>query len=1139
MIRYIYSFLIFSLLPFALAAQKTDHPEKKWHNQSRELRYRPDGEDFIITNGNKRFTRALYGTNTAFRVEAGDLPEFALYMPGMGGNMQFALINGSAAKWLNKAENIIARYRAGTMIYEISDPMLGNGKLYLQLLAMNDAEGFIVKLSGYHCPANLKLLTVFGGASNQKFSRSGDIGADPESSFYLKPENCKTNRFEITKNKFALVYGNAEPSKARKLIGTFSEMAEIKIADASHLANPKELILSTADKCPVLMSLLPVSGNSCNFIAIQNPENRSYIEYPSISGLFDNAENARKELTGRVKIVTPDPYINTFGGALSVAADAIWDGTSYQHGAVAWRMPLNGWRGAYVGDPLGWHDRAVTHFREYAKAQYSKPDSGPSVPDAEKNLARQQETEGISLFTSGYISRNPGKLSKPHHYDMNLVFIDQLLTHFMWTGDTAFIKEMWPVLTRHLAWEKRNFDSNGDGLYDAYCCIWASDALQYSGGGVTHSSAYNYKANKLAGELAARIGEDPKPYINEAHKILKAIQTNLWMKSNGWYAEYKDLLGAKQVHPSAGLWTVYHTFDSEVPDPFEAYQTLRYVDTQIPHIPIIADGIDSGFYMLSTTNWMPYTWSINNVVTAEMYHTALAYWQGGNSKEAFHLWKSNVLESMYLGSSPGNFSQISFYDAFRGELYRDFADPIGIAARSLVEGLFGIKPNALSGELSINPGFPESWDHASLHIPNIEFSYQRNNDKEYFTIIPKFTKHFSLNFQTIARKDGIKSVTINGEKILWNSVENAIGNPKIALVYQPADTFKIEIEWEGSVPAKASYSPNVRYTDSFTINTGFAEIQEVKDPQGILRNTKTGNYQLNSQLTGVTGHKTFFIKMDQNQISWWQPINLEIGNPPEKTHFETKSADPSNATGSYKTFNLNNLYNDKVTHIFKNKYLTPRPSGPTLQLPVQGIGNWCYPMATAEINDSGLRKAAGKEGVLKLPQGIPFKIPVKTENKNILFTSLWDNYPDSIEIPLKGNARHAWFLMAGTTNPMQSRITNGIIKIEYLDGTSCVLKLINPETWWPIEQDYYVDGFAFALNAPKPWRVHLKTGLITNNFCDYQTIKGYSTTAIDGGAATVLDMPVDPSKKLKRLVVKTIANDVIIGLMGLTLEMTK
>jgi hypothetical protein len=40
---------------------------------------------------------------------------------------------------------------------------------------------------------------------------------------------------------------------------------------------------------------------------------------------------------------------------------------------------------------------------------------------------------------------------------------------------------------------------------------------------------------------------------------------------------------------------------------------------------------------------------------------------------------------------------------------------------------------------------------------------------------------------------------------------------------------------------------------------------------------------------------------------------------------------------------------------------------------------------------------------------------------------------------------------------------------------------------------------------------------------------------IDGGAATVIDMLLDPKKELRSLRLTTIANDVVIGLMGLSL----
>ena len=41
---------------------------------------------------------------------------------------------------------------------------------------------------------------------------------------------------------------------------------------------------------------------------------------------------------------------------------------------------------------------------------------------------------------------------------------------------------------------------------------------------------------------------------------------------------------------------------------------------------------------------------------------------------------------------------------------------------------------------------------------------------------------------------------------------------------------------------------------------------------------------------------------------------------------------------------------------------------------------------------------------------------------------------------------------------------------------------------------------------------------------------------VSGGAATVLDLPLDPAKELRSLTVRTLANDVVIGLMAVTLE---
>jgi hypothetical protein len=276
------------------------------------------------------------------------------------------------------------------------------------------------------------------------------------------------------------------------------------------------------------------------------------------------------------------------------------------------------------------------------------------------------------------------------------------------------------------------------------------------------------------------------------------------------------------------------------------------------------------------------------------------------------------------------------------------------------------------------------------------------------------------------------------------------------------------------------------------------------------------------------GNKTFFLQLEQGKMKWWAPVNFGIKNPSVITNDV-----PVNNHSIFEKINV--PFNEKVTQIFKQKYLSPRPAVPTLQLPVQGIGNWCYPNATANIDDQGLRKAAGANNEVRSSKGIPFSTPGDSVQKNILFTSMWDNYPRQASIAVSGKASHLWLLLAGSTNAMQARICNGLVLVNYTDGSADTLQLRNPENWWPIEQDFMADGFAFTTNAAPPERLYLKEGVFAKGKTRYDAIKGYSTRAVDGGAATVLDMQLNPDKTLRSITLKTVANDVVIGLMAATL----
>lgn len=1191
-----------------------------WHNEQRELRYHPEGSDFVITNGNCLFTRALYGTNTAFRVEAGDRPEFGLYMPGMGGNFKLGIESNGQSKWLTATQTIVARYRPGAMIYTITDPILGAGKLSIYVLAMGDAEGIVIKtrFEGLTKPVNL--ICAFGGASGKKFSRDGDMGADPPDVFELKPAYCVGNIYAVDANSFTLKYGNglqtgqdgryfagdqkqaSKASKEQALSGVFPSAILLKVGDATQLSSPAGLYQSAAEKAPVLAGSLRAVNSSDYYFAIYNPNIKAAIAYADVPKVFEQAEAARLKMANRIQVNTPDPYINTIGGALGIAGDAIWESPTFLHGAIGWRIRLNGWRGPYTGDELGWHDRAKTHFESYAKSQLTSPPNGPVIADSATHLARSFEKLGAGMFTSGYITRNPnGEKPSAHHYDMNMPYIDELLRHYNWTGDIEFMKQTWPVIKRHLEWETRNFDPDRDGLYDAYAAIWASDALQYSGGGVAHSSAYNYYAFKQAAEIARILGEEPAPYRAEADKILTAMNKVLWMKDKGTFAEFKDALGNRLLHTQPAIWTIYHSMDSETMDPFQAYQSVRYIDNEIPHIPVRAKGLeDKGYYTISTTNWMPYVWSLNDVALGESMHAILANYQAGRTDEAFKLFKSEVLASMYLGGSPGNFVQISYYSD--RERYRDFADGIGMFSRALVEGLFGIVPDALHSSFIVRPGLPGEWNYASFSTPDISFDFKRSGTTDRYTLVQKFPKRLNLKFEAIAQGQ-VKSVTVNGKTAQWKNLPASVGKPVIEIDAPVAEKYVIGITWQGAKPVLSSPEKTYAFGGLLSENIQKAKVLKIYDPQGVLNDIHTSNTGVTAHVNSDEGEHTAFVQLSQGALTWWMPLCFKIEQPvtlipvngPKENNdafrlrnntnaavqasveingFKTSVYIPQGKTSDMikvpadklitgtnavkinlpgwntqteklanwdvdthaklKMVDLSGYFNDKVTQIFKNRYLTPRPQVTTLQLPWQGVGEWTAYNETHVIDDSGLRKIAGDKNSITLPQGISFATPGTAEANNIMFTSQWDNYPHQKTVPLTGKASHAWFLMAGSTNTMQSQIENGALVVEYTDGTQDVLELHNPETWWPIEKDYYDDGFAFSLKQMRPVRIHLKTGEIFSAAESKAKFNG-KIQYIDGGAATVLDMPLNPSKTLKSITLKTIANDVVVGLMSVTL----
>lgn len=976
---------------------------------SRRQTYFPERGDIVCVNGQNRYTRALYGGYTLFRLETSDRPLFATYNRAKSRNFRFwlalpALRKGDRETFvrLDSTTYCEARYRGGLRTYRLRHDRWPGGEVEVTALASRFTEGALWHIVAKGFPKGVRLRVAMAPVAKPKMAREGDLGIEPSDSYEPDPKAVPT----------------------------------------------------------VLETLCKGSAT----LLLEDNDRLAWLSEPMAAERRQREETALNNIASTLQFTTPDPYINTLGANLSVAADGLWDGQTWLHGCIGWRMPLAGWRAGYLGDVMGWNDRAVKHFNAYAASQVTEVE--PVIPhpsqDPEQGFTRALKKWGTQMYSNGYICRNPNRNDVMHHYDMNLNFIDELLWHFCYDADTVYMRKMWPVITRHLAWEKRNFDPDGDHLYDAYCCIWASDALWYNGGAVTHSSAYNYRGNLLAARIADLLGENSEPYRREAEAILQAMNHRLWLEKEGHWAEFQDAMGTKRLHKSAALWSIYTPIDCGVTTPEQAWRSTLYVDRDIPHIPVRIEGQPESKerYTLSTTNWLPYDWSTNNVAHEEVMNTALAYFKAGRNEEGFHLLKSDILDGMFLGKSPGNFGQISYYDKARSEAYRDFGDNVGISARALVNGLFGVTPDALNRRCVIQPGFPAEWDSVTFRSPYLTYRFHREGTLDVYDI----EQHFSRPLNMVIR-------TGSGGGVFTETEGSSATRQRIVVN-------------RAELPEGKTFAP------------------------------------LAPALSG------------QDTPEYLRAMGLE------------EPSVGADAKAAQRLVSLDKVYNARVSDIFKNEYRSPRSPYTTLQIGIHGIGQWCHPGRMAEIDDSGLRQRI-VNGVFDTGVGVRFALP--KEGNNIAYTTLWDNYPDSVSVPLKGNASCAYLLLAGSTNNMQSRIANAVITVTYRDGSIDMLSLENPVNYCPIEQDYFADGLAFKVAAVRPYRVHLGSGLTSRNLGEALTVGSMGRSLADNpdsaepcyipqGAALLLKMPLDKHKKLKQLTLRTLSNDVVTGLMGITLQ---
>ncbi len=686
--------------------------------------------------------------------------------------------------------------------------------------------------------------------------------------------------------------------------------------------------------------------------------------------------------------------------------------------------------------------------------------------------------------TYGYLPYFLG-LTLPY-YNMQECGFDMMLYHIEWSGNLEIARKYFDKFCAMLDWEDRIFDPDNDGLYQNFLNTWISDGHSYNGAGCAQSSAYNYRANVAMAKIAEKLGLPSDVFTKRAEKIKKAINEKLWLADSGVIAESIDTMGNCMVHPSPELNTTYLAIDCDVVDDFQAYTMLKYTENYIKSITTPGRGGRLAY----SSNWYPKKYSTCGIFPSENACLALAYYKLGLKEKGKEIL-DGLVDCYFTGRNPGTATHVQ--SAMGGDAGDwDFTDTTSVYLRLVVEGLFGIRFNTLDETVNITPNIPEDWDHASLTLKDISLVYNRQGTQETFDICCESTykKHIKLPMLSTS----VVGVMLDGESIPY-TIQPGQNNCFLAVDVEKVGRFQLRVlHGTGTLPT-LTYSDKVLAGNEIVFQLNDGEFVEYKDMNNALEDVTVVGNKIYAKVKDMAGYHTLFIRAKLGEYDAWLAADYEVlVKEVKREPLEEKPFTP---------IDISAFFNCKMTEVHNQEYLSPRPEGYSIGVFPNGRYAWewnHYGHNGLYVDDSTLRSA---NGVIHTQSGIPFATPA--ENENLACVSLWDNFPTEITIPLDGKAQELAILFTSTTNEMQTAVENVRMTVEYADGVTTTTKLI-----FPINID---DWLVPALQKENE----------TYYFNEFNH-------------ATVQRIRLDPTKTLANVKIEAVANEVIMGVIGVSIS---
>jgi len=361
----------------------------------------------------------------------------------------------------------------------------------------------------------------------------------------------------------------------------------------------------------------------------------------------------------------------------------------------------------------------------------------------------------------------------------------------------------------------------------------------------------------------------------------------------------------------------------------------------------------------------------------------------------------------------------------------------------------------------------------------------------------------------------VKSVSVDGKPNQgWNLLPGA-GRAILQLRLPESSKATLDIETGGELPHYPPVTLRGNIGDAVELVAEDARIHALEDPQQVLENVILAGDRVKATLGKNKGYHTVVASVIAGDAPQRRIYRIRVDDPAADAREKERFLDAVPANPSWTTVDMAGQLNADVRAIYKQKYLSPRPNTVSARLCSDGYSSWCFPFWKLTAPEIKLDSMSIVNGNLITPQKVPFAWP-GTE-KNIAFTSMWDNFPAGITFPVNKGGEAIWFLVAGSTNSMQTHIANALLRLQYADGVADSLELVPPINYWTLcpfmGTNYDLKTDAFCLPEKLPETVQL----------------GQNCRAM------LLNLKLRKGVEVTSVSLETLSQEVVVGLMGMTI----